>query len=216
MDGKWKGEIRGREGDIYFSAVVVCRGSGMSTAHACTCIGHQETRGEVRDMLTCAYGLYRLLVVLVRSEFDPVEWEILVKQDLVWIGCAFANAVRCFIRDGSEPAPPIIDKPCVCGNTTVRDASGFEPEVRAVIDTELFVGLHSADRRISDGVGSSIDGVCDVRRVRVIEEGSCACGNTVNRTTRSFRGTHEDESGKSESAPRPRASAILPSLHLKV
>jgi hypothetical protein len=50
----------------------------------------------------------------------------------------------------------------------------------------------------------------------VIEEGSCAGRNAVNRTTRSFRGTHEDEGGKSESAPRPRASAILPSLHLKV
>ena len=42
-----------REEDMYFRAVVVCRGSGMSTAHACTCIGHQETRGEGRDMLTC-------------------------------------------------------------------------------------------------------------------------------------------------------------------
>jgi hypothetical protein len=41
------------DGDMYFSAEVMCRGSGMSTAHACTCIGHQETRGEARDMLTC-------------------------------------------------------------------------------------------------------------------------------------------------------------------
>lgn len=30
------GEERGREGNVYFSAEVVCRGSGMSTAHACT------------------------------------------------------------------------------------------------------------------------------------------------------------------------------------
>ena len=83
--------------------------------------------------------------------------------------------VRCFARDGSEHAPAIIDKLCVCGgNTLVRDANGFEPEVRAVIDTELFVGLHSADCRISDGVGGSIDGVRDVRGVGVIEEGSCA------------------------------------------
>ena len=51
-----EGGEEGRWG-MYFRAEVVCRGSGISTAHACTCIGHQETRGEARDMLTCADGL---------------------------------------------------------------------------------------------------------------------------------------------------------------
>ena len=72
------GGDRLREGDIYFSAEVMCRGSGMSTAHACTCIGHQETRGEARDMLTCTDRLWCLFVVLVRGKFDSGEWEVLV------------------------------------------------------------------------------------------------------------------------------------------
>ena len=136
-------------------------------------------------MLTCAYGLHRLFVVLVRGELDPTEREIFVRQDLVWIGRVLAgDAVRRFTCDGSELAPAIIDKLCVYGNTLARDADRFEPEVLAVIDTELFVGFHSADCRISDGVGGSIDGVCDVRGVGVVEEGSCAGRNEVNRTTR--------------------------------
>jgi hypothetical protein len=87
---------------------------------------------------------------------------------------------------------------------TVRDASGFEPEARAVIDTELFVGLHSADRRISDGVGGSIDGVCDVRRVGVIEEGSCAGRNAVSIGQLDHLGAHMRMRAESRKAHRDR------------
>lgn len=148
----------------------------MSTAHACTCIGHQETRGEAPDMLTCADGLYCLFVVLVRGKLDPAEREILVWQDFVGIGCLlFDNVVRCFTGDSGELAPAIIDDFSVRARTAlVRDASGFEPEVRVVVDAELFVGLHGADSRISDGLGGGIDGVSDVRGVGVVEEGPCA------------------------------------------
>ena len=148
----------------------------MSTAHACTCIGHQETRSEAPDMLTCADGLYRLFVILVRGKLDPAEREILVWQDFVWIGCLlFDDVVRSFAGDSGEPAPAVIDDFSVRARTAlVRDTSGFEPEVRAVVDAELFVGLHGADGRISDGLGGGIDGVSDVRGVGVVEEGPCA------------------------------------------
>lgn len=72
-------------GGVYFSAEVMSRGSGMSTAHACTCIGHQETRADAGDRLTCADGLQRLFIVLVRGELHPSEREVLIGQDLVWV-----------------------------------------------------------------------------------------------------------------------------------
>lgn len=165
----------------------------MSTAHACTCIGHQETRGEAPDMLTCADGLYCLFVILVRGKLDPDEREILVWQDFVWIGrLLFEDVVRCFTGDSGEPAPAIIDNFSVRARTAlVRDASRFEPEVRAVIDAELFVGLHGADSGISDGLGGGIDGVGDVRGVRVVEEGSCAGESDQPRSERGS--IHESE-----------------------
>jgi hypothetical protein len=79
---------RGGGGWTYCSAEVICRGSGMSTAQACTvlAIGHQETRAGARDVLTCADGLGRLLVVFVRGQLHPGEGEVVVGQDLVQVG----------------------------------------------------------------------------------------------------------------------------------
>ena len=79
MDGKWKGEIG--EGRVIYTSVLwwYAVDLGCPLPMPVLCIGHQETRGEARDVLTCAYGLYRLLVVLVRGEFDPAEGEILVR-----------------------------------------------------------------------------------------------------------------------------------------
>ena len=73
---------------IYLSAEVMCRGSGMSTAHACTvlAIGHQETRVRARDVLTCADGLGCLFVIFVRGELHPGEREVVIGQDLVRVG----------------------------------------------------------------------------------------------------------------------------------
>ncbi len=75
------GEERFGEKTRYLRAEVMCRGSGMSTAHARTVlaiIGRQETRAGARVVLTCANGLDGLLVVFVRGELDPGEREVVV------------------------------------------------------------------------------------------------------------------------------------------
>ena len=89
----WVGD-GGRRG-AYLSAEVICRGSGMSTAHACTvlAIGHQETRAGARDVLTCADGLGRLFVIFVEGQLHSGEGKVVVGQDPVRVVCSLQDVV---------------------------------------------------------------------------------------------------------------------------
>lgn len=157
----------------YLNAEVMCRGSGMSTAQACTvvlAIGHQETRVGARDMLTCADGLGCLLIVFVRGELHSGEGEVVVGQDLVRVGRSLQNVVWCFTNEGSgKPAATSIGE---FGAAIRPWFLGRETGSVAITDAELFIGLYSPCGGESDGLCGRIDGIRNVRSVGAVEEGA--------------------------------------------
>jgi hypothetical protein len=121
-------------------------------------------------MLTCADGLYGFFIVLVRSQLDPGEWEVVVGQNLVWVGLLFQNVVWCFTGDGGKPAPAIVDEFCVISAGLFgAGLHGLEPEIGPIVDAELFIWFDGTRRRISDGFGGRVDGIRDARRVWVVK-----------------------------------------------
>jgi hypothetical protein len=122
--------VQGWEVGTYCSAEVICRGSGMSTAQACTvlAIGHQETRAGARDVLTCADGLGRLFVVFVRGQLHPSEGEVVVVQDLIQTGRCLRDVVWCFRL--------------ALGTTIGEFCVAIRPRLLGltVTDAELFIG----------------------------------------------------------------------------
>ena len=146
----------------YFSAEVICRGSGMSTAQACTVlgIGHQETRAGARDVLTCADGLGSLFVVFVRGQLYPDEGQVIVVQYLLQVWSYLRYVVWCF-TSGKHV------------RTICEFCATIRPRRLLVADAELFIRLYSPCACESDGLCDRIDRVRNVRSVGAVEEGAC-------------------------------------------